>query len=208
MLAGKIRKLDESFTDFLLDLGSIMETKISLIQALESVSKRDYGTLTEYIKKLNTEISWGTPFLDAFVKIGKATKSKLVDKSISVIVSTFVSGGDLKKVFYAIGHHTEEMMKIKDRIRSRGRVATSTCYVIFFCLLFTVFIIRTTFLPTFTEMGVGVEGMDTLIFHLLIIQSAFAGLVVGQMAENSIFTGVKHSAVLLVITILVFGVLL
>jgi flagellar protein FlaJ len=208
IVVGRRTKLDSLFTNFLLDLGSIMETKISLMQAVSSVSKRDYGALTKYLKKLNTEISWGMPFLDAFIKMGRETKSKLVDKSVSVVVSTFVSGGDLKKIFNAIGHHTREIMKIKDRIRSTTRVTTMTCYMIFFCLLFTVVMIQKTFMPTFADMGVNIEGLSNLIFHMLLIQSMFAGLVTGQMAENNVFTGVKHSAILIAITIVVFTLIL
>lgn len=204
-ISNREKKLDSLFTTFLFDLGSIMETRISLMQAMPSVSERDYGILTKYIKKLSTQISWGVPFLDAFVKIGKETKSKLINKSISVIISTFVSGGDLKKIFYAIGQHTNELMKIKEAIKSRTRVIVFTCYLIFFCLLFTLIMIRKTFIPMFVAQGIKVEEISNIIFHLLIVQSVFAGLITGQMAENNVFSGVKHSIILTVITIFAFG---
>jgi flagellar protein FlaJ len=205
-IASREKKLDKLFTNFLLDLGSVMETRISLMQAMPSVCERDYGILTKYIKKLNAEISWGVPFLDAFIKIGRETKSKLINKSISVIISAFVSGGDLKRIFYAIGHHTNELMKIKETIKSRTRVITLTCYLIFFCLLFTLLMIRKTFIPMFVEQGaMNVEEMSNIIFHMLIVQAIFAGLVAGQMGENSIFMGVKHSLILTLITVIVYG---
>lgn len=202
---SKEKKLDKLFTNFLLDLGSIMETRISLMQALPSVCERDYGILTNYIRKLHREISWGVPFFDAFVKIGKETKSKIINKSISVIISAFVSGGDLKKIFQAIGHHTNEIMRIKEAIKSRTRTITLTCYLIFFCLLFTILMIRKTFLPMFIEQGANVEELSNIIFHLLLVQSIFAGLITGQMAEDNIFSGVKHSIILSVIAIVAYG---
>jgi flagellar protein FlaJ len=205
IVTNREKKLDKLFTNFLLDLGSIMETRISLMQAMPSVCERDYGILTKHIKKLNAEISWGVPFLDAFIKFGKKTKSKLIDKSISVIISTFVSGGDLKKIFYAIGHHTNELMKIKETIKSRIRTITLTCYLIFFCLLFTILMIRKTFMPMFVTQGTNVEEISSIIFHLLLVQAVFAGLITGQMAENNVFIGVKHSIILAVITVIVYG---
>jgi len=182
------------------------------MQAMPSIYKRDYGILSKYIRRLHIESSWGIPFFDAFIKMGRATKSKMVNKSISAVMGTFLSGGDLKRIFSAIGLHAREIRKIKESIRGRVKIITITCYLIFSCLLFSVYIIATTFLPSIAEMmdvaTFSVEDFKTLIFHLMLIQSLFAGLIAGQMAEGSIFSGVKHSIILVIITIAFYSILL
>ncbi len=209
VITTRRKKLETSFTNFLLDLGSIMETRVSLMQAMPSVYERDYGALTPHIKRLHIETSWGVPFFDAFVKVGRKCKSTLVKKSISAILGTFVSGGDLKRIFHAIGLHANEMMNIRETVRSRVRVITFTCYLIFSCLVISVMIIRKNFIPSFVSFGAVTKEMlidfNTLTFHLMLIQSVFTGLITGQMAESSMVAGVKHSLVLCSITILIYG---
>lgn len=211
IIAGRVRALEEAFTTLLLDLGSIMETRISLMQAMSSIYERDYGELTEYVRQIHKDISWGVPFFDAFVKMGKKTKSELVNRSISVVMGTFVSGGDLKKIFSAIGTHTKEIMNIRETIKGRVNVIIITCYIIFFCLLFSMFLVRNNFVSSFASFGTVsqslVEEFDDISLHLMLVESVFAGLITGQMAENSIFSGVKHSLILVSISLIVFGVL-
>lgn len=214
IVAARIKKLEDIFTAFLLDLGSIMETRISLMQAMPSIYDRDYGKLTHYVKRLHINTSWGMPFFDAFVKMGRDTKSDLINKSINVVMGTFVSGGDLKRIFSAIGTHIKEITKIKDAVSSRVKIISITCYFIFGCLLFSMYIIKTNFLPAFSGLGGGgfgaidaklLDSFDTLSFHLIMIQSLFAGLVTGQLAEDSVFAGVKHSIVLVAISVIMYS---
>jgi len=212
IVVHRVKKLELIFTNFLLDLSSIMETRVSLIQAMPSIYERDYGELTKYVRRLHIDTSWGMPFFDAFVKMGKKTKSALIEKSISVVMGTFVSGGDLKKIFNAIGKHTKEITNIKRTVRSRVKIISITCYFVFSTLLFSMYIIKKNFIPSFVSFGSFgasvVEEFDTLSLHLILIQSIFAGLITGQMAEDSIFAGVKHSLILVCISLIAYGLLL
>ncbi len=207
--AARAKKMEDIFNNFLFDLGNIMETKISLVQAMGSMRERDYGILSPYIKKLYVDISWGVPFFDAFVKMGKSTKSKLIDKSISVIIGSFVSGGNLKKIFNAVGLHVRELTKVKETVRSKVKTIIITTYLIFFGLLFSLIIIKENFLPALTTISKSNEALlsDTnqLLFYLIIIQAFFAGIVTGEMAEGNAFVGVKHSLVLVSMAIIVYG---
>jgi hypothetical protein len=47
------------------------------------------------------------------------------------------------------------------------------------------------------------ETFSTPLFIMLLVQSAFAGLVIGKISEGSIMNGIKHSFILLAITLLV-----
>ena len=45
------------------------------------------------------------------------------------------------------------------------------------------------------------KAMPRLFSHMLVIQSIFAGITIGVMAEGSIKSGLKHSLVLLIISL-------
>jgi flagellar protein FlaJ len=47
-----------------------------------------------------------------------------------------------------------------------------------------------------------------IFFFMSIIEAAFAGLVAGQISENSIFAGIKHSIILLTTTFAAFSILI
>jgi flagellar protein FlaJ len=47
-----------------------------------------------------------------------------------------------------------------------------------------------------------------LLYHACIIQALFSGLIAGQMGESSLAAGVKHSCVLLVISLVTFNFIL
>jgi len=49
--------------------------------------------------------------------------------------------------------------------------------------------------------------IDRLLYHACLIQALFSGLVAGLMGESSVSAGVKHSCILLVITLFVFNVI-
>lgn len=209
IISNRVKKLDDMFTNLLMDLSSIMETRISLTQAMPAIYERDYGPLTKFVKRLHIETSWNVPFFDAFMKMGRDTKSGLIKKSINVVMGTFVSGGDLKRIFTAIGSHTKEIMKIKQTVKGRVNIISITCYMIFGCLIISMYIIKSNFLSAFAGFGTIsrslVEEFNTLSFHLIILQSAFAGLITGQIAEDSIFAGVKHSLILVSISIIAYS---
>jgi flagellar protein FlaJ len=53
--------------------------------------------------------------------------------------------------------------------------------------------------------SVPVKSLDRLLYHACLVQALFSGLIAGQMGESSISAGVKHSCVLLIITLVAFN---
>lgn len=46
------------------------------------------------------------------------------------------------------------------------------------------------------------EQFSTPLFIMIIVQSIFAGLVIGKISEGTVLSGIKHSFFLLIITLL------
>jgi len=44
-----------------------------------------------------------------------------------------------------------------------------------------------------------------LLYHTCLMQAIFSGMIAGQMGEGSVAAGVKHSCVLLLISIITFN---
>jgi len=88
-------------------------------------------------------------------------------------------------------------------------------YIIFFIFIFIMLFVEIKFLPLIiTSVGASggninvdlaatsTELMQRSFFILLIVQAAFAGLVIGKLSEGTIKKGIKHSIILLIIAYL------
>ena len=56
--------------------------------------------------------------------------------------------------------------------------------------------------------SVPIKALDRLLYHACLVQALFSGLIAGQMGEASLSSGVKHSCVLLIITLVTFNFVL
>jgi flagellar protein FlaJ len=206
----KIQILERQFSVFLLDLANLMETDITLPRAIKSLSNKDYGKLTKYIQKLNKKISWSKSFPKAFIETAEETKSDLIKKSVSVIIGGYEAGGDIKKMFKSISVHIKEIINIRSKRYAESKTIEVTCYIIFICLLFGSVAIRKFFTNPLTEFSslnpVSLQDYKVQLFHLAIIQSIATGLIIGQISENNLFAGFRHSVMFLLITFFVFGI--
>ena len=54
-------------------------------------------------------------------------------------------------------------------------------------------------LPTMQGKPIPIETYDTLFFAMLIMEGALGGLVAGKFSSGSIFAGIKHSVILVII---------
>jgi len=118
--------------------------------------------------------------------------------------------------------HMSEVLK-KERLAEMF-IYTAIVYLSFLVFIFVIAVITTQFLPVLTSMsapGVATGGgmlsgtaqvpattISRLLYHAVLIQAIFSGLIAGQMGESSLSAGVKHSCILLIIALVVFNYVL
>jgi flagellar protein FlaJ len=99
-------------------------------------------------------------------------------------------------------------------------IYTAIVYLSYFVFLFVVAVLATQFLPVLANIGtaglsnagslagigsVPVKSLDRLLYHAVLLQALFSGLIAGQMGESSLAAGVKHSCILLIIALVTFN---
>ena len=102
-------------------------------------------------------------------------------------------------------------------------IYTAIVYISFLVFLYVIAVLTTQFLPVLSHVGttgfssvgslsglgsVPVKTMDRLLYHACLVQAFFSGLITGHMAESSLSAGVKHSCVLLIVTLVTFKFIL
>jgi flagellar protein FlaJ len=195
--------VDEHLPDLFRSIVQAEETGMTLPQALEEASKRNYGPLTTELKKMNSQISWGMTFEDALLALGKRANTVLVQKTVPLIIEASRSGGRVEKVFDPMGKFIETTLLLDKERRNQTKPYIAIIYVAFFVFLFTIVLLFKSFfvsmegLPMLGVAVMSVEQMHRIFFHMTTIQAFFGGLVAGKMGEGTINAGLKHSLIMM-----------
>ncbi len=197
------KAIDEHLPDLFRSIVQAQETGMTLPQALEEAAKRDYGPLTAELKKMNAQISWGMPFEQALLNLGKRVNTVLVQRTVPMIIEASRSGGRVEKVFDPMGKFIQTTLLLDKERRTQTRPFIAIIYVAFFVFLFTVTLLFRSFfanisgLSQFTTGAIPAADMQHMFFRMTSIQAFFGGLVAGKMGDGTVSAGLKHSLIMM-----------
>jgi flagellar protein FlaJ len=195
--------IDEHLPDLFRSIVQAQETGMTLTQALEESSKRNYGPLTDEMKKMTAQMSWGLSFEEALQAFAKRINTVLVQRMVPLVIEASRSGGHVEKVFDPMGKFVQTTLMLEKERRTQTRPYIAIIYVAFFVFLFTIILLFKSFfvsvegLPMLGTAVMTPEAMQRIFFHMTIAQSLFGGLVAGKMGEGAISAGLKHSLLLM-----------
>ncbi len=226
---AKLRAMEEQFPNFLRDVSSSKKAGMTLPLAVAKCATSDYGALTEDVRRMEEQISWGISFDEALRRFGERTGSRFVMKSTTIIIESYRSGGAISDVLESVAEDAKMIRESEKEKASTMSSYVSTVYII--QILFVVILVSlnnvlgplsTTPALNFlssggmnpmagASTGGGGSGMDLdnyklLFFHMSLIQGFFNGLLAGQIGQNSAIAGLKHSIIFIVMSVAVFFV--
>ena len=197
------KAIDEHLPDLFRSIVQAQETGMTLPQALEEASKRDYGPLTAELKKMTTQISWGMSFEQALLDMGNRVNTVLIQRTVPMIIEASRSGGRVEKVFDPMGKFIQTTLLLDKERRTQTRPYIAIIYVAFFVFLFTIILLFKSFfvsiegLPILGNEVMSPEQTQRLFFHMTVVQAFFGGLVAGKMGDGTVSAGLKHSLILM-----------
>lgn len=197
------RAVDQHLPDLFRSIVQAQETGMTLPQALEEASKRDYGPLTPELRKMTAQISWGMTFDEALSALGNRVNTVLMQRSVPLIIEASRSGGHVEKVFDPMGKFVQTTLLLDKERRTQTRPYIAIIYVAFFVFLFTIILLFKSFfvsiegLPTLGKAVMEPEEIQRLFFQMTVIQAFFGGLVAGKMGEGTISAGLKHALIMM-----------
>ena len=197
------RAIDEHLPDLFRSIVQAQDTGMTLPQAIEEASKRDYGPLTGELKKMNTQISWGMSFEESLLNLGKRVNTVLMQRTVPMIIEASRSGGRVEKVFDPMGKFIQTTLLLDKERRTQTRPYIAIIYVAFFVFLFTIILLFRSFFGSMQGLSMlstammSPAALDRIFFHMTSIQAFFGGLVAGKMGDGTIKAGLKHSLVLM-----------
>ena len=212
-------KLQKQIPSFLSKLASTNETGMTMRDSIKLMSKSDIGTLSKQIKLIWKDINWGMDVNDSLVRFANRIRTHVVSRSITLITRANESSGDLGEVLEVAARDADTEQTLK-----RERVMNMMIYIIIIYISFLVFVgviyvISATFLTQMAEAGeqMAESGGDAgflgafdlnaykrLFFHASLLQGLCSGLIAGVMGEGSVLSGLKHSIIMVTVSLLVF----
>lgn len=209
------KSIDERLPDLFRTIVQAQQTGMTLPQAIEEASKRDYGPLTKELKKLVSQMSWGSSFEEALDSFTERVGTTLVKRVVPLVIEASRSGGHVEKVFDPIGKFIQITLTLEKERKAQTRPYVAIIYVAFFVFLFTIVLLFKSFFAPISEnasmLGTVMLSQDAarrLFFHMTAFQAFFSGLAAGKMGEGNITSGLKHSIILLTCGYLIFRMML
>jgi len=213
-----VRKIDERFPDFVRDLAESRRAGMTFTKAIIYSSRGDYGVLTPEIQKIARQISWGSSVENALRAFAKRVRTKLIDRTVSLIIEASRSGGHVADVLDTASKDAREIKLIESERRAGLMSYVAIVYVGMGVFLLIVVIITKTLLPTLLGNDIAVSAggvsfggqqgdvlrISQVFFSAALFQSALMGIVAGVFEEGDIISGIKHSFIMLVIVWIVF----
>jgi flagellar protein FlaJ len=217
------RGIDKNIPRLLREIAESGRTGLTLTRAIEVSSERDYGPLTPELKRLLAQLSWGASLEDAMQAFATRARTKLAQRTSTLITEVARSGGDTQEIMEQVNRNIGELQSIDRERQAQMRPYSVVVYIAFGVFLFTDIMLIRTFFTQIVNMqnsvlqtaggGGGVFGgigsvnislLKTILFHATVIQAIFGGLIAGKMSEGRLGAGLKHTVMLLLITFMAF----
>lgn len=253
-----LKESEEKFPAFIRDVVELIRSGMPFHQAIVVTSRLDYGKLSNEIKKISNQISWGIQpdrVLEQFANRVKGSRKMYM--GIMTLRESYLSGGDVASTLNSIADNTTILAEADKERKSLLSQYVVLMYVISFIFVAIVAAINRLMIPIFevsaipgaqevlgitnpcsqemirSPTGVCYSSLScsvcdmfgvtskvfsidptgigayyiSLFFFMSMIISICCGLVAGQISENSLTAGIKHSLIMTTITFGLFSIL-
>jgi flagellar protein FlaJ len=190
---------------------------MTFTKAILFAAKGNYGILTPEIQKIAKQVSWGSSVNDALSTFAKRVNTKLINRTISLIIESSKSGGNVADVLDAASQDAREIKLIEAERRTTMASYVVVIYVGMFVFLVIVMVLCKQFLPAIAGEGssqlqsamgsgggIAAEDITQVFFYATMMQGFFSGLVAGVFEDGNLSSGVKHMFIIVFISWVLF----
>ncbi len=219
----KVGGIESLIPDFLERMAGINQVGLTIAQAIAIMVNTNLGLLSYEIRRIKRDMEWGANFTEALVRFEERVSSPSIARTVTLITKASEMSGQISVVLSIAASDAKMTEVLKKERLIEMFIYTAIVYLSFFVFLFVVGVLATQFLPVLANItttgipavgamsGIGsipIQTINRILYHACIIQALFSGIIAGQMSEVSLEAGIKHSCVLIIITLVIFNVLL
>jgi len=218
--AARIKSYERNSFVFLDDLKDLLQGGMNIVTAIEITTEHDYGALNEPLKRLAAQVKIGVPFEIALGEVFGGIDSPMFEQVTQIIAETTKVGGNIIKVFASVSSYVRTVNDMIEERKSKTFSAVFSSYFMFFVFIAIILVIQIIFLPMLNSNPMSMTGggassatgnnslesvnFNKYFLYLIIIQGLFAGPVIGKISEGSAIAGVKHTVILISVSVPVY----
>ena len=215
-----VQGMENLIPDFLERMAGINQVGLTIAQAITIMVNTNLGLLSYEIKRIKRDIDWGASFSDALVRFEDRIRTPLISRTVTLITKASQMSGSISDVLTIAASDAKMSYILKRERLSEMFIYTAIIYLAFLVFLFVVAVITSQFIPVLGTIdtagipsgsalagisSVSLRAMERLMYHAVLVQALFSGLIAGQMGESSLKAGVKHASIMLILTLIAFN---
>ena len=212
----RVRRLENELPEFLKQLASLNESGLTIVAALRVLSTTNLGALTSEVINIRKDIEWGRLVTEALQRFEARVGSAVVSKVVSILIKALESTDNIKAALFTAATDAEMYLEFRKRMSNEMFVYTIIVYMTFAVFLFTIVVLSENFISIFARIETpqsftgasftlpDVEMLTRLFYHTTLLNGFFSGLVAGVMGSGSVRAGIKHSLLMVVVSLVVF----
>jgi flagellar protein FlaJ len=227
-MQNREKELEMKFLSFTRDLVESVKAGAPISKSIINLRRRNYGVLTPNIQKLSNQLSVGITLSNALETFAKDTRSKVISRAVGLMSEAEKAGGKIETILESVVKSVNQIEVLRKEKKAVVSNLVTQGYIIFIVFVIIMLVLEFKILPIVSDLSgsptglnLGAGGVSGLelgeedvggggginfanpLFMMLVVQSLFAGLVIGKISEGDIKNGAKHSFILLTITLLV-----
>jgi flagellar protein FlaJ len=219
----KVLGIQALIPDFLERMAGINQVGLTIAQAIAIMVNTNLGLLSYEIRRIKRDMEWGANFTEALMRFEERVSTPSIARTVTLITKASEMSGQIGEVLSIASSDAKMTEVLKKERLAEMFIYTAIVYLSFFVFLFVVGVLTTQFLPVLASIstkglptsgalsGLGsipVITFNRLLYHACLVQAVFSGLIAGQMGESALAAGVKHSCILLIISLIAFNFVL
>ena len=213
------RQVDKNIPRLLRDVTEAVRSGVALPRALEEASQRDYGPISKELEHTISMFVLGTSFEDSLMSFARRLRRPSALRLTTILIEAQQTGGKLIEVLNTSVDLFSSLEEFREEEYTNMKPYVSTIYMSTFIFLIIAYIVLHQFLaPLYASTassGVKQSGLLTgvlninyytgLLFWASVIESLFAGLIGGKIVDRNLSAGLRHSIILIIISVICFN---
>jgi len=129
----KLHAYEDEFPIFLRDLAESQQAGLTLMQAMASAAKSEYGMLTPEVRRMYNQLTWNVPIDTALNNFSQRMKnSKVIVRAVIVILQANKSGGNVEQTMESLANNIESIKEVQQEKNTMLSQQVVMMYAIFF----------------------------------------------------------------------------
>ncbi len=215
-----LREVDNNIPRFLRDLTEGVRSGLSIFDALEIAATKDYGPITPHLEQAMVKFRLTSDLEGSLIWLGEKLIRPSAKRVTTILLEAYETGGRMIQVLETSVEMFTSLAEYKDEKDSQVGPYILLVYVGNIIFLGISWVILGQFLgplaktaqdPLIAQAGVvrmlDMDYYTSILFWSAVIEGLMGGLVAGKIKDNRIGSGLIHSVILLVISLIFFNLI-